>query len=362
MVRQRCRGDGDGECGTGFRTRPADITRPGRGGAIRILVSGGAGFIGSNLVDALAADQHNSIVVVDDFSTGTRENLESHAHNPHVEIVTADIRDLARVRELMRGIDVVYHLAVRCLRVSIRDPFTVDSVNVTGTLDLLTAALDEKISRFVYCSSSEVYGSALRAPMDEEHLTVPTTPYGVSKLSGEGYARAFHLTYGMPVVVVRPFNTYGPREHFEGPYGEVIPKFVLRALNDVPLVIFGDGEQTRDFTEVSDTVRGLMLAGQSGALVGDVVNVARGQEVTINEIAEIVLETLPESKSQVEHEAPRPGDVRRHFADIGKARRVLGFEPRVAIREGVRRYVDWLVRSELDPREMLTREILRNWE
>jgi UDP-glucose 4-epimerase len=184
----------------------------------------------------------------------------------------------------------------------------------------------------------------------------------VSKLAGEGYARAFYMTYGMPVAVVRPFNTYGPREHFEGPYGEVIPKFVLRALNDAPLVIFGDGEQTRDFTEVSDTARGLVLAGQCEALVGDVVNVARGEEVTINEIAQIVLETLPESKSPIEHAAERPGDVRRHYANIGKARRVLGFEPRVAIRDGIRRYVDWLMRSELDPREMLTREKLRNWE
>lgn len=329
---------------------------------MRILVTGGAGFIGSNLVDALAAAHADELIVVDDFSTGTRSNLEQHRANSRVQIVQADIRNAPQMRELMRGVRVVYHLAVQCIRVSIRDPYLVHEVNATGTLNLLTAALEENVSRFVYCSSSEVYGTARRAPMDEDHPLVPTTPYGASKLAGEVYARSFFLTYGLPVTVVRPFNTYGPREHFEGPYGEVIPKFVVRALNHAPLVIFGDGDQTRDFTDVSDTVRGLMLAGTSDALVGDVVNVARGQEVTINELAQIILDILPDSQSRIEHQDARPGDVRRHYADITKARRVLGFEPRVNIRDGVRRYVDWLMRSEFDPREMLSKEKLRNWE
>jgi UDP-glucose 4-epimerase len=329
---------------------------------VRILVTGGAGFIGSNLVDALSSDEHNEIVVVDDFSTGSAENLQRQAHNPRIEIVAADIRNLARVREVMRGIDLVYHLAVQGLRVSIRDPFLVHEVNATGTLNLLVAARDEKVSKFIYFSSSEVYGTAMHVPMDEDHPLIPTTPYGASKLAGEVYARSFHLTYGLPVVIVRPFNTYGPREHFEGPYGEVIPKFVLRALNNVPLVIFGDGEQTRDFTEVSDTVGGLILAGECGALVGDVINLARGQEVSINKLAEIVLEMLPQSKAKVEHQAPRPGDVRRHFADISKARRLLGFEPHIGISEGIRRYLDWLLRPGIDARSMLSREVLRGWE
>jgi UDP-glucose 4-epimerase len=328
---------------------------------MKILVTGGAGFIGSHLVDGLAADAQNEIVVLDDFSTGTRENLAQHGSAPRVQVIAADIRDAGRVRELMRGIDVVYHLAVQCLRISIRDPYLVHEVNATGTLNLLTAARDENVARFIYCSSSEVYGSAVRVPMDEEHPLAPTTPYGASKLAGEAYTRSFYLTYGLPMVVVRPFNTYGPREHFEGPYGEVIPKFVLRALNDAPLVIFGDGEQTRDFTEVGDTVRGLILAGQCDALVGEVVNVARGQEVTINALAQIVLDALPQTRSRVEHQAARPGDVRRHFADITKARTQLGWAPRVEIREGVRRYIDWLMRSEFDPRELLQREQLRNW-
>ncbi|MDL1894981.1 NAD-dependent epimerase/dehydratase family protein [Anaerolineae bacterium CFX7] len=329
---------------------------------MKILVTGGAGFIGSNLVDALAARETDEIIVADDFSSGKRENVAQHASNPRVRVAELDIRNKDAVRAIMRGVDAVYHLAVQCVRVSIRDPYLVHDVNATGTLHLLTAALDENIKRFVYCSSSEVYGTATRVPMDEEHPPAPTTPYGASKLAGEVYARSFFLTYGLPVTVVRPFNTYGPREHFEGPYGEVIPKFVVRALNDAPLVIFGDGTQTRDFTEVSDTVRGLCMAGECDALVGDVVNIARGQEVSVATLAQIVLDTLPESKSVIEHQAPRPGDVLRHYADITKARRVLGFEPRSALREGVKRYVDWLRRSEFDPRAMLRQEKLRNWE
>jgi len=329
---------------------------------LKILVTGGAGFIGSNLVDALAERETDEIIVADDFSSGKRENVAQHASNPRVRVAELDIRNKDAVRAIMRGVDAVYHLAVQCVRVSIRDPYLVHDVNATGTLHLLTAALDENIKRFVYCSSSEVYGTATRVPMDEEHPPVPTTPYGASKLAGEVYARSFFLTYGLPVTVVRPFNTYGPREHFEGPYGEVIPKFVVRALNDAPLVIFGDGTQTRDFTEVSDTVRGLCMAGECDALVGDVVNIARGQEVSVATLAQIVLDTLPESKSVIEHQAPRPGDVLRHYADITKARRVLGFEPRSALREGVKRYVDWLRRSEFDPRAMLRQEKLRNWE
>lgn len=329
---------------------------------MNVLVTGGAGFIGSNLVDALAEQGKHDIIVADDFSSGSRENVAHHASNPCVRVVELDIRDKARVREVMRGVDMVYHLAVQCIRVSIRDPYLVHDVNATGTLHLLTAALDEQVKRFVYCSSSEVYGSALRVPMDEEHTLAPTTPYGASKLAGEMYARSFFLTYGLPVTIVRPFNAYGPREHFEGPYGEVIPKFVVRALNNAPLVIFGDGSQTRDFTDVSDTVRGLLAAGESDALVGDVVNIARGQEVNIKDLAQIVLDTLPESASQVEYQAPRPGDVQRHFADIAKAQRVLGFEPRIEIHQGVKRYTEWLRRSEFDPRAMLGKEKLRNWE
>ena len=327
---------------------------------MKVLVTGGAGFIGSNLVDALVAQTSDEIVVLDDLSSGSRTNLEQHAGLERVRIVEGDIRDEALVRDVMHKVDLVYHLAVQCLRVSILDQHLVHSVNATGTLNLLIAAREANVSRFVYCSSSEVYGTALRAPMDEEHPLIPTTPYGASKLAGEAYARSFHLTYGLPVVIVRPFNTYGAREHFEGAYGEVIPKFAVRALNGAPLVVFGDGLQTRDFTEVQDTVRGIMLAAACDAAVGEVVNVARGEEVSINEIARLVLEAVG-VEGTIEHAEPRPGDVRRHFADTRTARALLGFEAGTGIREGIARYVEWLRGSTDDVREMLSREVLYNW-
>ncbi len=328
---------------------------------MRILVTGGAGFIGSHLVDALAASGGDEIVVLDDMSVGSRANLEQHARSQRVRLVEGDIRDPGACREAIRGCDAVYHLAVQCLRVSLSDPHLVHDVNATGTLNLLTAARDEGVRRFVYCSSSEVYGSATRLPMAEDHPLVPTTPYGASKLAGEAYARSYHLTFGLPVTVIRPFNTYGPRAHFAGPYGEVLPRFLVRAMNDMPLVIFGDGNQTRDFTYVDDTVRGLVVAARSDALVGGVVNIARGEEVSIERLARIVLETLGKPTLAIEHQPARPGDVRRHVADTALARRVLGFTAGTGILPGVRRYAEWLARTSADPADLLAREHVMNW-
>ncbi len=326
---------------------------------MRILVTGGAGFIGSHLVDALASGS-DDIVALDDLSVGSRANLERHARNERVRVVEADVRDAAACREAVQGCDVVYHLAVQCLRVSLGDPQLVHAVNAGGTLNLLMAARGAAVRRFVYCSSSEVYGNGTRVPMDEEHPLVPTTPYGASKLAGEAYARSFQLTYGLPVTVVRPFNTYGPRAHFEGPYGEVLPRFLVRAMNDLPLVIFGDGKQTRDFTYVDDTVAGLVAAARSDALVGGVVNIARGEEVSIEGLARIVLESVGKPKLAIEHQPARPGDVRRHVADTALAHRVLGFAAKTGIVDGVRRYADWLARTS-DPAELLAREHVVNW-
>ncbi len=327
---------------------------------MRILVTGGAGFIGSHLVDALAS-RSDEIVALDDLSVGSRANLERHARNQRVGVIEGDIRDAGVCREAVRGCDVVYHLAVQCLRVSLSDPHLVHDVNATGTLNLLAAARDEGIRRFIYCSSSEVYGNGTRVPMAEDHPLVPTTPYGASKLAGEAYARSFQLTYGLPVTVVRPFNTYGPRAHFAGPYGEVLPRFLVRAMNDLPLVIFGDGKQTRDFTYVDDTIAGLVAAARSDELVGGVVNIARGEEVSIERLARIVLESVGKPKLAIEHQPARPGDVRRHFADTALARRVLGFAASTGIVDGVRRYADWLARTSADPAELLAREQVVNW-
>lgn len=325
-----------------------------------ILVTGGAGFIGSHLVDTLA--ERHSVLVVDDFSVGSVENLQQHQAADNVRIIKADVRDKDRMYELTRDVDVVYHLAVQCIRLSIGDPELVHEVNVTGTLNMLLASRDNGVKRFIYVSSSEAYGTAQYVPMNEEHPLEPTTPYGASKAAGELYARSFYLTYGLPTVIVRPFNTYGPRAHFAGPYGEVIPRFVIRTLNDMPPVIFGDGGQTRDFTYVEDAVRGITLASRCEQLIGDAINIGYGKEVSINELARIVLKQLGKDGLRPEYQTPRPGDVRRHYSDITKSVKLLGFRPRTSIQEGIRRYTSWLRDQEMDLRRQLLEERVRNWQ
>ena len=324
-----------------------------------ILVTGGAGFIGSHLVDALA--ERNSVLVVDDFSVGSMENLQRHRTANQVRIIEADVRDTDKMKELVRNVDIVYHLAVQCIRLSIGDPELVHEVNSTGTLSMLLASRESGVKRFIYVSSSEVYGTAQEVPMNERHSLEPTTPYGASKAAGELYTRSFYLTHGLPTIIVRPFNTYGPRAHFEGPYGEVIPRFVIRALNDLPPVIFGDGEQTRDFTHVEDTVRGIILASECDQLIGDAINVGYGREISINELARIVLKELDKEYVQPEYQAPRPGDVRRHYADTSKASRLLGYAPRIDIEQGIELYLHWLREQRFDHRAALAQQQVRNW-
>jgi UDP-glucose 4-epimerase len=225
-----------------------------------VLVTGGAGFIGSNVVDALL-EKGARVRVADDFSVGQERNLTA-ARALGAEIVAADITDTAAMAAALDGIEVVLHLACSCLRVSLHDPWASDRVNARGSLTVLDAAARAGVERFLYCSSSEVYGTAVRAPMDESHPTRPTTVYGASKLAGEAYALAYFETDALPVSIVRGFNTYGYREHVSGPSAEVIPKMTLRALAGQAPVILGDGEQTRDFTFVSDTVAGLLAAAE----------------------------------------------------------------------------------------------------
>jgi UDP-glucose 4-epimerase len=326
----------------------------------RVLVTGGAGFIGSNLVDALV-DRGCSVRVADDFSVGTEENLSEARRRGDVEVVKADVCDTRAMRDAVAGVEVVLHLAVSNLRESLGNPWKSHDINAGGTLALLEACKDAGLERFLSCSSSEAYGTAISTPMTESHPTEPTTVYGANKLAGEHYALAYLRTDDLPVVVVRPFNTYGYREHFAGTSGEVIPKMTIRALAGEPPVILGDGSQTRDFTFVTDTVAGLIGAAECDELVGQTVNVAFGREVTIARIAELVCQACGADVDPV-HAPARPADVQRHYADVTKAAEAFGYEAKIGIEDGIPRYVEWFRERHPEIGSLLEGDAERNWE
>lgn len=321
----------------------------------KAIITGGAGFIGSNLSTFLLRKGW-SVVVIDDFSTGKKENLPK---DKNLKIIEASVFDKMQMKRLINKADVVFHLAVQCVRKSIRDPWLVHDVNSTGTLSVLDAAFVNKIPKFIYISSSETYGSAETVPMSENHPKNPTTIYGASKLTGELYSQAYFRIYQYSTIIVRPFNTYGYNEHFEGPYGEVIPRFAVRALNRLPLQIFGDGKQTRDFTFVTDTVRGIYAVYEKGA-PGEAYNIARGKEVSILDLAQIVLKVC-QVDVPIEHFDPRPGDVMRHFADTNEAEKDLGFKAQVDIEDGIRKYIEWFRKVMPNPKVALKFYQERNW-
>jgi UDP-glucose 4-epimerase len=330
-----------------------------------VVVTGGAGFIGSELVRQLAA-RGERVVIIDNLVNGKLENV-ADVLSHDVVLMTTDIRDLEALRPQLRAARAVYHLACLGVRHSVHSPQENHEVNATATLRLLAEARQSDVPRFVYVSTSEVYGGVRWAPtirweqMTEDHPAFPCTVYGGSKLAGECYARAYFRTYGYPTVVVRPFNTYGPRSHHEGDSGEVIPKFLLRCLAGRPMVVFGDGTQSRDFTYVSDTARGILLAGEHPLAVGETINVGSGSEVTINDLAARVAIEAGRPDAAVEHDRPRPGDVSRLVADVARARALLGYEPQVSLSEGLQRLLQWYRDQRRTPEELLEQEILHNW-
>ncbi len=326
----------------------------------KVIVTGGAGFIGSELCRQLAA-AGAGVVIVDNLANGKRGNV-SEILSDRCILEVADIRDRERMDALVKGVDYVFHLACLGVRHSIHSPVENHEVNAAATLHLLIAAREAGVSRFVYVSSSEVYGTAMHVPQPEDHPTYPMTVYGAAKLAGECYTRAFHRTYEFPTVVIRPFNTYGPRCHHEGDSGEVIPKFLLRTLAGKPMVIFGDGTQTRDFTYVSDTARGIIEAGLCDRAVGETINIGSGFELPIRELAEEVRAATGHPDARVIHEADRPGDVLRLYADTTKAQGLIGFRPTVSLRDGLGQLLAWYEAQGKTPEQLLEDEIVRNWE
>jgi UDP-glucose 4-epimerase len=305
---------------------------------MRALVTGGAGFIGSHLVSHLVAGGHE-VALLDNFATGRRDNLADVAEE--VEIVEGDIQSYERVHTAVRGCEVVFHqAALPSVPRSVQDPLTSNAANVIGTLNVLLAARDSGIRRVVFASSSSIYGANRELPKREEQHPLPISPYAVAKLTGEGYCRAFGEVYGLETVSLRYFNVFGPKQDPQSAYAAVIPRFITDLLADESPTVFGDGEQTRDFTYVDNVVHANLLAAQAEGVTGKVYNIATGERASLNDLVRR-LQGLTGSTATASYEPPRPGDVRDSLADVSRARAELGYEPEVGFDEGLRRTVEF---------------------
>jgi UDP-glucose 4-epimerase len=312
----------------------------------RYLVTGGAGFIGSNIVEALLR-RGESVVVLDDFSTGRRINLETafRARRPGTrepEIIDGDIRDAAVVRRAVHGVSHVLHqAALPSVQRSVEDPASSHAVNATGTLNLLIAARDAGVRRFVYASSSSAYGDTPELPKRETMTPSPLSPYAVSKLTGEQYCRIFHGLYGLETVALRYFNVFGPRQDPNSQYAAVVPNFIQAAIAGKPPMVHGDGLQSRDFTFIDNAVEANLKACDSPPpSVGRAYNIACGESATLLDLLSTLGRVMGVTIRPV-HGAARPGDVRHSLASIEEARHLLGYEPKVGLEEGLSRTVSW---------------------
>ncbi len=304
------------------------------------LVTGGAGFIGSNLVEELL-QQGEKVRVLDNFSTGRRDNLKPFIND--IEIIEGDIRSLSTVYRAVDGIDYVLHeAALPSVQRSVEDPITTNEVNVTGTLNMLIASRDRNVKRIVFASSSSVYGNNNILPKREDMKPDPLSPYAAAKLTGEKYCKVFSNVYGLSTVVLRYFNVFGPRQDPSSQYSAVIPKFIYLMRNHSVPTIFGDGEQSRDFTYIKNVVKANLLACKNVVLIHEVFNCACQEQISVNQLVHFLNEIL-NTNITPNYEKPRSGEVKHSLADISKARSLLGFNSEINFKEGLKKTVDWYI-------------------
>jgi UDP-glucose 4-epimerase len=307
---------------------------------VTTLVTGGGGFIGSNIVRALL-ERGDDVRVLDNFSTGSRANLAGL--DSDVQLVEGDLRSYERVHAAVRGVEVVFHQgALPSVPRSVQDPLTTTAVNIEGTLNVLLAARDEGVRRIVNASSSSVYGNTGELPRVETQAPDPISPYAVAKLAAERFCTSFSRVYGMEIVSLRYFNVFGPYQDPTSQYAAVVPRFIRTIADSEPVTIYGDGEQSRDFTFVDNIVVANLLAADAAKIGGEILNVATGSSVTVNALADAIGEMLGKPVEKT-YEPVREADVRASWADVSEARRLLGFEPEVDFANGLRRTADHLL-------------------
>ncbi len=304
------------------------------------LVTGGCGFVGSHLVEALV-QKGERVRVFDNCSTGKAENI---AHlKDQIEFIDGDLRELDAIQQAVADVDYVFHQGARpSVARSVADPILSNNININGTLNILVAARDAGVKRVVYAASSSAYGNIPTLPRSETLSPQPASPYAITKYVGECYCRVFTQVFGLETVALRYFNIFGPRQNPTSQYSAVIPKFIHAYLHDNSPVIEGDGEQSRDFTYIANAVHANLLACHAEGAVGEVFNIGCGQQTSINRLASLIGEMM-ETDTKPVYIDPRPGDVRHSCADIRKAQQLLGYEPKIELKTGLRRTIDWFL-------------------
>ena len=319
---------------------------------LRLLVTGGAGFIGSNLTGKFLA-QDNEVIVLDNFSTGKRENVAGFAAMKNFTLIEGDIRDMDTCRKAVKGVDYVLHqAALGSVPRSVKDPMSSTAVNILGFVNMLYAAQEVKVKRFVYAASSSTYGDSKNLPKVEHIIGRPLSPYAITKYVNELYARNFHDLYGIDTIGLRYFNVFGRRQSPDGAYAAVIPRFVQKLLKHEKVVINGDGTFSRDFTYIDNVLQAneLALLAEDPAALNEVYNVACGEQTSLNELFAYLKENLQTvdpaiADAEPEHGPVRPGDIPHSLASIEKAQKLLNYHPQVTVKEGIKQACKWYVEN-----------------
>jgi len=315
----------------------------------KILITGGAGFIGSNIVDYLVANKYKHITVLDNLETGNLNNIQTHINSKKVHFIQGSISDYDTCLAATKGQDIILHqAALGSVPRSIINPLATHQTNVTGFVNILEAARTNKVNRVVYASSSSVYGDDLNMPKKEEIVGNPLSPYAVSKKTNELYAAVFASTYQMEIIGLRYFNVFGPKQNPAGPYAAVIPIFMDKLLNKISPTIYGDGNNTRDFTYVENVIQANLLAAftKDKAAVNQVYNIAYGATTSLNKLFELIATDL-KLDTKVIYGDKRPGEIKDSFASIEKAKNLLGYKPLVSLEEGIKKSIVWYKENNL---------------